>query len=692
MTSGHPAILPPASRPWLWGAGAAFLAGLLGSWSSWGLIIVSMMVMGLATAGRPIPGAIAGAIALSASLQGAALPAIPLGAVEIEGVLTADVIEGRYGPYAMVDDGAGPILVDLPDGSAGSRGQWVKVEGLGVSGPGEVGGDRHRGVIDASRFGVVAEPWSPVLLAGNALRRRVIERLSPLEGGRALLAGFLVGDTSGIDEMDQSAMRRSGLSHYTAVSGSNVSIFLGLLFVASGPLGVGPRRRALIGLLGLPVFASATGFEPSVLRASAMAALVLGGRLAGIALETWQVVAAAVVGLLVLDPGLAADPGFQLSVAATVGVIIGSRYPVAGGAIARALAVGAGAQLAVAPLLILHFGQVPLLSPLANLIAAPLVAAATVVGAIGAIGVDPAIDLASALASTVLATARVASVWPQVAWGGLGIAVIALVMVAWRPKTRQILALLASGAIAWLVVGPAPELPDPGVVVLDVGQGDAILLNGGGGSFALVDGGPEPATLVENLAEYRVRRLELVVLTHPHADHVAGLAGLPGTIPVGALWAGSVEHDDSDALAELSHRFEESGVELVEPEVGDTYPLGGLLLTVVGPEREYASLNDESIVLMVDGPARSMLLAGDVETHAQADLGDVEADVLKVPHHGGGTSEATWLENVGSDLAVISVGSNDFGHPVGWVIDVLTGSGAVVLRTDESGDVAVPLG
>ena len=87
-----------------------------------------------------------------------------------------------------------------------------------------------------------------------------------------------------------------------------------------------------------------------------------------------------------------------------------------------------------------------------------------------------------------------------------------------------------------------------------------------------------------------------------------------------------------------------------------------------------------------------MLLAGDIETHAQADLGDLEADVLKVPHHGGGTSDPAWLEGVDSDLAVISVGANDFGHPVAWVIDALTNSGAEVLRTDESGDVAVPLG
>jgi competence protein ComEC len=686
LTVDHPALPPTAARPWLVGAVAAFLAAFLGARPGWGLLVVSCLVLGLAVAHRPVPGLIGGVIALIASLQAAPLPAVSLGPIELAGVLAGDVAHGPYGPYVLMDEGSGPVLLDLPDGATGLRGQSVVVEGTAVGGPGNVAGERHRGVIDASRFEVVAQPRSPVLLIGNAIRRRVIDRLSPLEGGRALLAGFLVGDTSGIDEMDQSAMRRSGLSHYTAVSGSNVAIFLGLLFVAAGPLGIGPRRRAVVGLLGLPVFAAATGFEPSVLRASAMAALVLGGRLAGIALETWQVVSAAVIGLLALEPGLAYDPGFQLSVAATAGVIVGSRFPVPKGRVARALAVGVGAQLAVAPLLIIHFGQVPLLSPLANLVAAPMVTTATVLGVIGVVGLEHSLNVAAGLAGAVLGVARFASGWPQIAWGGLVVALACLVLVTRRPATRPVAALVTSLLVAWLLVGPVHALPDVGVVVFDVGQGDAILLNGGRGRFALVDGGPDPGALAENLAEYRVRRLELVVLTHAHADHSAGLTGLPGRVPVEEMWSGD------DGESDLARSYEEGGIEVTAPTVGDVYRLGDLRLTVLGPQRKYESVNDESIVLMVEGPARSMLLSGDLETHGQADLGQVEADVLKVPHHGGGTSDPLWLQGVDADQAVISVGPNDFGHPVEWVIDALESSGAEVVRTDQVGDVAVPLG
>jgi competence protein ComEC len=669
-----------------------FLAAWIGAWPRWGLMVASVLVLGLVTANRPVAGSVAGAIALISSLQATPLPPLPPGNVEVTGVLDGDVVDGRYGPYAVVDDGQGPILIDLPKGTVGSRGQRFLIVGRVVSGPGEIGGDRHRGVIDASRFELIAEPRSPVLHLGNALHDRVLDRLGPLEGGRALLAGFLVGDTSGVDDKDQSAMRRAGLSHFTAVSGSNVAIFLGLLFVAAGPLGIGPRRRALVGLAGLPVFVAATGFEPSVLRASAMAALVLGGRLAGIALETWQVVAAAVIGLLTLDPGLVSDSGFQLSVVATAGVIVGSRYPVPRGRVPRAIAVGVGAQLAVAPLLILHFGQVPLLSPLANLVAAPLVAATTILGALGVAGLPLATDLAVAGASAVLAIARTASVWPQIGWGGLAVALVGLVIALLRPGSRPILALVASATVAWLVAGPVPNLPDPGAVVLDVGQGDAILLSGGEGAYALVDGGPDPASLMENLADYRVSSLELAVLTHDHADHAAGLEALTGHIQVGVLWAGSTEQGEDEESSGLASRLRGVGVEVNEPSVGDVYRLGALVITVVGPTRQYASLNDESIVLMVKGPARSMLLAGDIEVHAQDDLGGLEADVLKVPHHGGGTSEQGWLQEVGADLAVISVGPNDFGHPVEWVIDALEETGSEVLRTDEVGDVAVPLG
>ena len=163
-----------------------------------------------------------------------------------------------------------------------------------------------------------------------------------------------------------------------------------------------------------------------------------------------------------------------------------------------------------------------------------------------------------------------------------------------------------------------------------------------------------------------------------------------GRIPIGQVWA-ITDHHHTPASDDLFSRLEEARVPISEPGVGQRWDLGGLTLTVLGPLRRYAGPNDESIVVMVSGPSRSMLLTGDIESIAQDELGGIHADVLKVPHHGGATSNAGWLEGVGADLAVISVGENDFGHPADWVISTLEASGAAVKRTDLDGDVVIEL-
>lgn len=691
MSSGHPAMPPPVSIPWLIAAGASGLAAWVAGWPRVGLFLGAALVLGLAIAGRPLASAIVGIITIGSFLVSAPLPPLPPGRIEGSGVMASDVIEGRYGPHALIDLDGGTVLAHLPHDSAASRGDLVHLEGTARGEPGMLSGRRHRGTVNVGEFEKVAGPVSPVLRIGNAMRDRVLDRLSPLEGGRALLAGFMVGDTSGVGEVDEAAMRKAGLSHFTAVSGSNVALFLGLLYAVAGPVGVGPKRRALLGLFAIPIFAAATRFEPSVLRASLMAGLALGGRLLGVSLEAWQLLSAAVIGLLLFDPLLVRSVGFQLSVAATAGVIAGSRWPLARRGPMRALAVTIGAQTAVAPLLLVHFGLVPLLSPLANLLAAPLVAASTLLGAVGVIGPGFVADVGAWIAGGVMWLASLASSWPQIGWLGVGIVLAAALLHLRVPRLRGLISLTGAGLIALLLVGPIRPAPEVGAVVLDVGQGDAILLSGGEERFALIDGGPDPVALVEALAGYGVQSLQLVVVSHVHADHVTGLGGVVGRIPVGEVWASPDPHR-TPAWDDLHRLVEETGVELSQPELGETFQLGELTLTVEAPLRRYASPNDQSIVVTIGGPTRTMLLSGDIETIAQRELGHVRADVLKVPHQGAATSDPDWLRSVGADLAVISVGPNDFGHPADWVIKTLVDSGATVVRTDTAGDVAVPLG
>lgn len=602
--------------------------------------------------------------------------------------LQGDPVAGPYGPFVLGTADGAVVLLDFDQAPRAGRGDQVDVVGVIGGAPGLAGGRPYAGVLKVRSVEQV-QPSSFLLhRAGKVVTRTVERRLQPWDEGRALLAGFLIGDTSRISEVDVAAMRRSGLAHFVAVSGSNVALFLALLAVAAGPLALGPRRRAVLGLVALPVYAAATRFEPSVMRAAFMAGIALVGRLANVVLEAWQLLALAVAVLLVIDHGLTSNVGFQLSVAATAGVLVGARWPLDQRWL-RPLAVTLGAQLAVAPLLLAHFSAVPLLSPLINLIAAPMVALSTTLGAVGVAGLTPLVAPAALLAEGVLMLARGAAPWPQLSGIEFGAALLGALVVIGVPRVRLVGVLGSTVAVCLAVVSPATGIAPGDVAVLDVGQGDAILINGGSGHFALVDGGPDETLIVTKLREYGVRSFDLVVLTHVHADHATGLAGVLTSFPVGQMWMDLEPHSTSASAAVLA-AVGKRGIPVVAPEPGTHFSLGELTLTVEGPVRRYASPNDQSIVITVEGSERSMLLSGDIETHAQADLDHLTADVLKVPHQGAGTSAADWLGDVGSEVAVISVGPNQFGHPVDWVIDVLDDTNQV-LRTDETGDVVIPL-
>jgi competence protein ComEC len=294
-------------------------------------------------------------------------------------------------------------------------------------------------------------------------------------------------------------------------------------------------------------------------------------------------------------------------------------------------------------------------------------------------------------ADLVLLVARLGAPWPQIAWPG-ALALTAIGLVASRPKARPFLAVAGGLLVTHLLLGGSADLIPPAAVVLDVGQGDAILVVSGEGSAMLVDGGPDPALLERKLASYGVTRLDLVVLTHVHADHATGLSAVLGRRPVGVVWLPEPPHT-TPASRRIADTVEALGIPSTTAPVGEVLTWDDLLIEVLGPVRRYASPNDQSVVVRITGPGgRRLLLTGDIEVHAQRDLAGVEADVLKVPHQGGATSDLDWLVEVGAEQAVISVGPNDFGHPAPGVVGALAEAGAEVTRTDEVGDVVIDLG
>jgi len=683
---------------------AAAWIGAAAGWRGWLLVAalaVPVLVWGKRRAALVatalLLGVVSGGLAHTrhdATLQAA----VPDGRVTMAVRVADDQHRGRPAvtlvrPEALLVGGSwqhwsGPQLALTEDQPSAQVGDRLVLTAAVAPGGRLVRGDPVAGVLRSVTVDIVqsaAEPW---LIAGNAIRERVDTVLGPGRGS-GLVSGFLIGDVSGVSRTDLDALRRSGLTHFVAVSGSNVALFLAGVWLVTAPVVRSIRMRAVVGIGALVVFVVATRWEPSVVRAAAMAGLVLAGAAAGLPFRPWVALSAAVTGLLVVSGQLAVDVGFQLSVAATAGVLVGvrlfsERRP---RFLWGALGVSVGAQAAVVPLLLVHFGAVPLLSPVANVVAAPIVTAATAVGAIAVItSWAPLVGAASRLAELVLGIATLAARWPQLQWFGV-LAVSGVAALSRIRRLRPALALVAVVAVALPVVVPRRPPAVPTATVLDVGQGDAILLEDPGGAVALVDAGSDPVTIAGALRSRRIDRVDLLVATHGDFDHVGGLEGLLEAVAVGVLWV--PDHPDlGPVLSQVAAEARTRGIVVTVPVVGARATLGSIRIEVLGPRRRYLAQNDGSIVLWVAG-GRTLLLPGDIEAVAQLELPDLRPDVLLVPHHGSATTDLRWLERTVGPLAVISVGDNTFGHPASEILDVLQGTSVRETRID--GDIVVSL-
>ena len=542
-------------------------------------------------------------------------------------------------------------------------------------------------------------PASVGWMAGQAARVRslIIDRLRPdTDRGRALLAGFLLGDVSHLRPWEEEAMRRAGLSHFVAVSGSNVALFLGALFLVAGPLGWSSVRRAILGLAGLAFFVLLIGPDPSVVRAATMAGLVLIARPFGLRPDIWRVIGVGVGLLLLVSPELAYSLGFQLSVAATAGVVVGTGWfpSLRPRWLATSLGAACGAQIAVAPILLLAIGQLPLWSPVANVVAAPLVVGATGLGGAGAVtGMDALVEAGALPARAVLGIADLSSALPQIGWTG-ALLFAGCGLVALLQRFRPVAVLAASLLSCSLTVFAAPHAmvgapAGPVFVALDVGQGDALLLLGEAGETVLVDGGSDGVKVRAGLARFGVRAVDLLVLSHAHHDHYGGLSDVIGALPVGQMWYAPFpgQPDEYTKLVEAAEQV----TRVTVPSLG-VHRIGSIWLEVLGPARRYASLNDQSIAIRATLGGGTVLLSGDMERVSQAELDPPRVDVLKVPHQGAATSDPAWLVGTGASVAVVSVGPNRFGHPSEKLLATLRRAGMEVRRTDREGDVVIGLG
>ncbi|MGZ4155011.1 MAG: DNA internalization-related competence protein ComEC/Rec2, partial [Actinomycetota bacterium] len=617
---------------------------------------------------------------------------------------------------------------ELPDAVRGDR---LSVTGL-VRAPNDSGFRtmlERRGIaveVRAERVLVLGPASSPIVRGAQAFRAfvgRSIERLfSQPESG--LLLGLALGDDSKLDEGVSRDFQATGLGHLLVVSGENVAMVLAPILGLAMWLRLSRWPTFALGGGTVLFFVVLTGAEPSVMRAGVMAGLSLFGVLAGRPRSTASILAAAVLILLVLDPTLVWAVGFQLSVVATGGMTLMAR-PIADrfGFVPRSVAVAAGAtiaaQLAVTPILLFYFHEVPVVTIVANVLAFPAVSPALLLGLLaGGLGVvtPTAARPVAALATVPMSyletladrLAKAPAPWITSS-GGLPVLVIGVVVVAsvawWLRDRRRVprSAFLAAGAALALIVwsGALSAGTPSGVVVrfFDVGQGDAALVSSPSGANILIDGGPDPALVATKLAALGVKRLDLLVATHPHEDHYIGLADVLSRIPVGLVLDTGCRTPESESVPYLSflRAVHAEGVPEEHPVRGDSYVVGGLRFDLVSPDRCWdgtnSDPNNDSLVLRLTFGDRTVLFANEPEAEAQQvmleDGVPLTADVLNVPHHGAGTSIDPFFEAVHERVAVVSVGPNTYGHPVPHTLEVLRSTGARVFRTDRSGDVTI---
>lgn len=571
-------------------------------------------------------------------------------------------------------------------------------------------------------------PPGPIDAAVSEVRAGLRAAVEGLPAGpRALVPALVVGDTDGMPEQLRTDFRTTGLTHLTAVSGANLTLLLAAVLWVAGRLGaVGWWRRG-VAVVGVVAFVLLCRSEPSVLRAAAMglvglAALGWGGGRQGLRFLSW-----AVICLLLVDPWLCRSLGFVLSVAASGGIILWARrWSLVLGSwmprwLAEAVTVPVAAQLATQPIVTAISGQVSLVGVVANLVAGPLVGPGTVLGFLAAglsVVSPPAAAVvgwaAGGFAQALCWVAEVgaslpgaAATWPT---SPLLVGVLAVgcaAVVAGLPRLAERPWLVVGLAVALVVVVLRPvSVPGwpPGewqLVSCDVGQGDATVINAGGGQVIVVDAGPDPRLADRCLDQLGVTEVAWLVVTHLHADHVGGVAGVAsGRRVANVLFSGITEPASGwrELLAAVGSVPRTVGVPGLVVAVGEVRlaVLAVRPLVDGGPVagEDSADENDSSLVLQVTAGGLRVLLAGDVEESGQenavATVPELSAEVMLVPHHGSGHQSPTFLQSVGASVALVSVGEdNNYGHPAARTIQTVLATGAQVYRTDQRGAVAV---
>jgi competence protein ComEC len=589
------------------------------------------------------------------------------------------------------------------------------------------------------------------LYAFKSRAQATIARFLP-EPQASLLTGILLGVETGIPADLMADFSATGTTHIIAISGFNISIIAGLFSGLSTRL-FGRRRAMPLAVTGIILYTLLVGASAAVVRAAIMGSLYVIAIHYGRQSDALNSLMAAAILMTALNPFTLWDLGFQLSFAATLGLVLytpvvqswferGLRKLLSEGATRKAiglfneaLIVTLAVQITTLPIIVYNFRTLSLVTLLANLLILPAQPGLMLWGGLATIAGLLWLPLGQALGWVawlfltftiviVELTARVPYASLDVGRVSLGLVCLYYALLAggtivnaqepsrlktlWQRLTDRFStkALVAGLAIVVLLVWVAAfSLPDGKlhVTFLDVGQGDAIFIQTPRDQKILVDGGPSPTILLAALGRrmpFWERTIDLVVLTHPHDDHVSGLIPVLERYKVKAFLDGGQEHP-TPTYTHCLELVQEKGIPYHLARAGMHIQLGkGLQMKVLHPQSEllsgtHSDVNNNSIVLRLAYGRISFLLAGDVEEEAEVVLlssnEDLASTILKSPHHGSDTSlNLKFLEAVNPQLAVIQCGAdNKFGHPDPTTLARLEEHGVTVLRTDQNGTVEV---
>ncbi len=625
------------------------------------------------------------------------------------------------------------VLLELPLGRAPPQGAVLEVRARPTRPRGPETGFDERAWLSRQGVHVVLRARDARIVGRRGGIGGVADRLrAHLQGTlargtagerRALVTGIVLGEESELAPPLREAFRASGLMHLLAVSGQNVAITaLGVVALARLAL-VGRRAGELLAVAAVLAYALAAGWQPSVVRAAVAGCLTSLAWLTARPRDRWHAMALGALLLLVWTPYAFLEPGFQLSFGAVAAIFVVvprlarrlEGTPIRGRP-AELLAVAAACGAVTAPIVWLHFEAVPLWTVPANVLAEP--AMPPLVGlALASALVEP-VSPSSAAALAWLAgwcgawiafVARTFASLPGAeidSWGAvgaLGVVGVALVLIARPPRARRAGATLVTASlgltalVGWWALSDRPAWAPPAglrLTVLDVGQGDAILLETRAGAV-LVDQGPPEADVAGQLRRGGLRALSAIVLTHPQRDHVGGAADVLRRLAVGVVLNPGLDPSaspDQRAALEAARR---GGVRIRLARAGDVLRVGGLRLDILwpdgtGPPGEDPNLR--AVVLLARFGSTSALLSADAESVVMLRLRLPRVDVLKVAHHGSadpGLPEL--LRRLRPRVAVVSVGAgNDYGHPTPETLAALDAvAGLDVLRTDRDGPVVI---